>query len=546
MMMLEVKMRHFWVALPLVVMGLLVTVSCERDEMGEVVRLSSNRILYSVGWADGSAAAGGATKSGGEAVQESAPSNGGKEFLMAYGQDSLFLYMYQEQNRSFTQAVADTLAQTKASAITAVSSFNVAAFTNAGNTFIPKEQISVDGSGNGSSDRYWPESEPLNFFAWGSSVTPSFGTANEAVTPDLTVSTSGAVTTCGGSFSYTLPDQGADPAKATDAVNQPDLIFAISTNQTKSTSSGTVNMQFHHALAAIHFKVGQMPAGLTIKSISIKGVNSSGSCSFIPDSSVPEKPLDLDFTWTDQTGAVNYTQNFNLGNDGSGNTFDQMTGGNPEAVFMMIPQTISDAAELEITFEVKSPVQSSGTYDVNEYTLSKKFSEITNGAEWDADKKYVYVISTPMEVDVEITDQVEGYVKDNLVIKNTGLATSYIRAAIVGNWILKRTGSDGVTTEDIVADWNSAQVSAGGDGDFAGLPGANWKMGTDGFYYYKNQVASQAEITDKLFTSYTLTASPPVVGAELRLSILVQAVIADRIEEAGWPVTVTDGVMTVN
>ena len=59
-------------------------------------------------------------------------------------------------------------------------------------------------------------------------------------------------------------------------------------------------------------------------------------------------------------------------------------------------------------------------------------------------------------------------------------------------------------------------------------------------------MSPKAEITDKLFDTYTLKANPPVIGAELRLSILVQSVIADRISEAGWPVTVNDGVMKVN
>lgn len=548
-----VKMRHIGMFLPMVLMVLVVAVSCERNEMDGVVRLSSNKILYNVGWADGSAAAKGSTKLG--EVGVSGSSNGGKEFLMAYGEDSLFMYISQEENRSFASVASDMDGQTKASAITSVSSFNVAAFTNAGNAFINKDQITVN-SGSGSSNRFWPESDPLNFFAWASSVTPKFAVANEAVTSNLKFSVfpSGETTECSGSFSYELPSP--DASAAADAVNQPDLIFAITTNQTKTsntTAPGTVDMEFHHALSAIHFKVGEMPSGLTVESIRISGVYSAGDCTFGPDKSVNEKPLNLGFVWEASGSTANvYTQNFSqtIADDRTDmGTLDEVNGAvKKEAVFMMIPQTIPADAVLEITFKVKSTDKSGSGYDENSYTLSKKFSEITSGAEWKADKKYVYVISTPAEVDVEIEDQVSGYVKSDLKITNTGLATSYVRAAIVGYWILEReetAGESTVVREDIVAAWNPAPAADGGDGTFDGLPGANWAKGKDGFYYYTKQVEPNTEITDKLFNTYTLTANPPVVGAELRLSILVQSVIADRVSESGWPVTESGGVLSV-
>lgn len=532
------KIRYMGILFPLVIMGFLVTTSCEREEMGETVRLSSNRIAYNAGWSKGQAADDGLTKSGEQ----------GGSFLMAFGDDSLFMYLYEEANRSFTPGTADGAGATKAAPIVSVSSFNVAAFTNAGNAFILKDKIEVDGNGRGASDRFWPESDPLNFFAWASSATTAFPTPNEAVSGSLnfSVSTTAGVTACNGSFSYGLPAPGTDPATAADAHNQPDLIFAITANQTKNSNQtvpGTVDMQFHHALSAIHFKVGEMPQDLTVKRIKISGVYGEGTCTFTPDSKT-EKPLDLSFSWhPDGEASCTYIQNFNLTipNDRTDmGTFDQVNGGEQkEAVFMLIPQDIPAEAMLEITFAVGA----------NEYTLGKKLSEIANNASWEADKKYVYVISTPAEVDIEITDQVEGYVKSNLKITNTGLATSYVRAAIVGYWILEREEMvDGSTVarEDIVAAWNPATLAEGGDGDFTGLPGTNWEQGSDGFYYYKNTVSPKAEITDKLFDTYTLKANPPVIGAELRLSILVQSVIADRISEAGWPVTVNDGVMKVN
>lgn len=63
-------------------------------------------------------------------------------------------------------------------------------------------------------------------------------------------------------------------------------------------------------------------------------------------------------------------------------------------------------------------------------------------------------------------------------------------------------------------------------------------MGSDGFYYYKNPVPAGDEIEHRLFESYTVTRPAPAVGAELILSIAVQAVKSDKIDQTPWPVEV--------
>lgn len=129
----------------------------------------------------------------------------------------------------------------------------------------------------------------------------------------------------------------------------------------------------------------------------------------------------------------------------------------------------------------------------------------------------------PGKVNVEVTDDVNGKTKSNVVIKNTGNTDAYIRAAVVANWV-----KDG----KIVAAWDNSI------GTFTGLSGANWSTGSDGYYYYTNPVAPDTETGSKLFTSYTYTDEDiPVEGATLVMDIIAQAIQSrpvDAIIEAGW------------
>ena len=128
----------------------------------------------------------------------------------------------------------------------------------------------------------------------------------------------------------------------------------------------------------------------------------------------------------------------------------------------------------------------------------------------------------PGKVDVDITDDVSGKVKSNVVIKNTGNTDAYIRAAIVANWY-----KDG----KIVAAWDESQGSFDNS-----LPGTDWTKGTDGYYYYTKSVAPDQTTGTKLFNTYT-APDAPVVGAQLEMDIIVQAIQsspAAAISDAGW------------
>ncbi len=134
---------------------------------------------------------------------------------------------------------------------------------------------------------------------------------------------------------------------------------------------------------------------------------------------------------------------------------------------------------------------------------------------------------TPANVGVDITDEVENGVKSNVVIKNTGSTDAYIRARIVGNWV----DANGT----VVQAWDPT-----GDGTFANLPGAGWKL-YNGYYYYTDPVEPNGELKGEnaLFTSYTVTKT--VEDAHLVLDIMVQAIQSEAgAAQVAWGVDPSD------
>ncbi|MCQ2603698.1 MAG: hypothetical protein MJ215_01445, partial [Spirochaetia bacterium] len=75
-----------------------------------------------------------------------------------------------------------------------------------------------------------------------------------------------------------------------------------------------------------------------------------------------------------------------------------------------------------------------------------------------------------------IEDKVDGMVKSDVVIKNTGTVREYIRATITANWY----DAEG----NIVAPWSVDSTGKCSQGEFTGLTGTGWILGADGYYYY--------------------------------------------------------------
>ena len=151
-------------------------------------------------------------------------------------------------------------------------------------------------------------------------------------------------------------------------------------------------------------------------------------------------------------------------------------------------------------------------------------------------------------VDVEIHDKVSKFEKTDVEIRNTGNVDAFIRALIVANWWGTAGTEQGIamgyTSEEhtaFVAPW--AMEGTTGDnygGVFTDLPGTDWVLASDGYFYYKNAVAPGAYTGSPLFEKYSLnTTDHPVphiyyldgsikeyTNVNLRMEIPVQAIEA--------------------
>ena len=157
------------------------------------------------------------------------------------------------------------------------------------------------------------------------------------------------------------------------------------------------------------------------------------------------------------------------------------------------------------TGDIKVPQWDEKTGSVEMYRFSQKKGYTFNGAYYDAEGKQ------------PITDVVH----HTGVILENGTAEGHIMQVYVdwleGNWYHIYTAE---------------QLRKNAD---------PFMFYYDGFYYYKHPVPS-GELTTDLFESYTVTGNPPVVDAELVLTVAVQSVIWTKIDQTPWPVKVdTDG-----
>lgn len=443
-----------------------------------------------------------------DAGAETKTSNDADSFTLNLGTETLELCMLTEENDDVL--CIDDL-QTRGSSFdndsNPISSIKVTAIVEngTGGDLYFTDDVSISG-GKGSSHCYWPDKK-LSFFAH--SVSKDNVTINPSFQRQQSV--------CKGSFSYTLPAAATSSSKK-DATNQPDVVFAITPDQSKS-SGGAVNLRFHHALSALIFKVGQMPGDTYLNSIAIDGVYSSGVCNV---TAADDNDVYFEWIFDGKTQNAKYTEDIM-----KAPIWGEQMGGQ-EAVFMMLPQTMGDATKLIISFTIEG----------QEFTIEKNFKEIVSS--WEADKRYIFTIGIPSGVKVEVEDQVSAdkTIKSNLAITNTGYEEIYVRAIIYGEWV-SVSGDD----EVLVGTWDMES-----DGVFNNFNTTDWLYcPADGYYYYKNPLAVGEEAID-LFESYELNTVPPVVEAELQLSIITQAVALRHLGNAwgGFVTTDSNGNLKVN
>lgn len=197
--------------------------------------------------------------------------------------------------------------------------FGISAYAYTGswnNTQKPNYMYDVTVSKTGSSwlpasTHYWPgNAYKLKFFAYAPQNNNAYQLSGQiAGTPTVTC---------------TIPDNVAE---------QQDLLVAASEEINGGTNTA-VNLRFRHALTAVKFVCGSdMKAG-TVKSVTLKGMNSTGVYNFETD------------TWSHVSNPKNFSQTLNQPTSGTPNT--AITA--PEQTFMMIPQTLPDNAVIEVVF----------------------------------------------------------------------------------------------------------------------------------------------------------------------------------------------------
>lgn len=162
------------------------------------------------------------------------------------------------------------------------------------------------------------------------------------------------------SFTYTVP---------TDITKQSDLLAATQTVGANRAEGSTVDMKFYHLLTAVDVVLGQMPSGVTVKSVSIGGVADKGTFA--------------NSAWTPSTTSTGSFSATGLSVDAASNKNVSLLSGKG-TYMMIIPQTVPDGAKLSVNVDVAEGSKTSN------YTLSTSIA----GDKWQMGHTYTYTIST--------------------------------------------------------------------------------------------------------------------------------------------------------
>lgn len=431
--------------------------------------------------------------------------------------DEIYMYLIEENCPSFVIPVEANTTSRATTPLTSDDELDLGVFAyisprgegeesaeyipEAASQFMINNKLDVSDNYSYTPIKYWPGDEYwLKFFGYRpyqANIKGDEGTFSIDATTNVPI------------ISYTVPS---------DITLQNDLL-STATDMIKGDYGQTVQLTLNHVLSAVRVKVGSMNEG-KIDYIRFNGINSSGthSCGSMEWNVDEENIKDFNQSLTD----------FNVAENAG-----KVAGG----TFYLMPQTLPDDATIEISLTITSNSPGSQYYKENTYILERKLNEFIKT--WEPNKQYTYVLTTPEEITVEVTDKVEGKVKKDLKIRNTGLSTAYIRANIVGYWVTPNDPSN-PTDYYIVSQWKESD----GEFDWGTTPPSvsettHWRKGNDGYYYYMTPVKRGEYVPVPLFNTYTLTASAPVIDAELELIIAAQAVSPADLSVV-WPSDITD------
>ena len=237
-------------------------------------------------------------------------------------------------------------------------SFGITAY--AGGALFMDEKISQESGGIWSPDetRYWPADKDLtlDFYAQAPYGNPHVANVKAG---------EGKI-----SFSYTVPGGTGN----TDAEAQRDILFAYAACSKAESKGGTVSLEFGHALAGVKF-VASNVTGSTIKTITLKGLQGEGTCTYDAGTRT--------FVWQTSGDERDFSQTFNVELSGQQTEERQpITDKRPETTFMMIPQTL-EGVTVEVTLVETASEES--------FTLTGSLAQTGT---WEAGKIYTYAIST--------------------------------------------------------------------------------------------------------------------------------------------------------
>lgn len=245
--------------------------------------------------------------------------------------------------------------------------------TKSGNNWVPAHTY------------YWPGSNrQLRFLAW--APTDAFQAVPN--TPKATT------------LQYTTP---------TEAKNQRDLVAAATDFMESPANDGTctpVSLNFEHLCTAVIIKTGEQMTAGTIKSVSLKGVQYSGTYDMVNSK------------WTLNNSTTDFTISPNKETNGATPNGTDLNAG--ESTFMLLPQTLGADSELEVKFQD----------DIlgRERTLSASLK----GFEWPMGKTVTYRLSITPEYELKFTStpKIVDAHYDIIPIK---VNTEYVK----GNWTIK-------------------------------------------------------------------------------------------------------------
>ena len=222
--------------------------------------------------------------------------------------------------------------------------------------FYMDENVSDNGSNRWSSTDtyYWPgDGHSLQFYAW--APVDAF-----TATPQIPTETT---------LEYTVPS---------DVSGQNDLVVTT-TDELDGNSNTVVPLTFRHICTAVRFETGsQMQAG-TISSVTLKGIKKTGTYDMAT------------YTWALTEATDDFTQKLNHATTGTETAGSEVT--SAAQTFMMLPQTLSDGATVEVVFV-------DGTTGT-ERTLSASIA----GMEWPQGTTVTYRISITPEYEFNLSDE---------------------------------------------------------------------------------------------------------------------------------------------